>query len=132
MTIYQNILTITLIRKRLFTEELARLVRLFHDTGFYHGDLSGRNILVKEGSASGGENWEMFITDLDAVSLWKKLTLKRQLKNLSQINDCPDCITNADRMRFFKTYFRGIPPKAHEYIRKIVKLTMVRRLQRIK
>lgn len=116
-------------KKRLFTEELARLVRLFHDTGIYHGDLSGRNILVKERQR---KNWEIFITDLDAASLWKKLTLKRQLKNLSQINDCPDCITNADRMRFFKTYFRGIPPKAHEYIRKIVKLTMVRRLQRIK
>ncbi len=119
-------------KKKLFIEELARLVRLFHDTGIYHGDLSGRNILVKEGSASGGENWEMFITDLDAVSLWKKLTLKRQLKNLAQINDCPDCITNADRMRLFKTYFRRLPPKAHEYVRKIVDLTMARRLRRFK
>ncbi len=114
-------------KKRLFTEELARLVRLFHDTGIYHGDLSGRNILVKERQR---KNWEMFITDLDAASLWKKLTLKRQLKNLSQINDCPDCITNADRMRFFKTYFRRLPPEAHEYIREIVKLTAVRRQRR--
>lgn len=113
-------------KKRLFIEALARLVRSFHDTGIYHADLSGRNILVKEGQQG---NWEMFIIDLDAVSLWMRPTVRRRLKNLSQINDCPDCITNTDRMRFFRIYFRNLPLKAHEYIRKIVKLTRLRRLQ---
>ncbi|HHT9126526.1 MAG TPA: lipopolysaccharide kinase InaA family protein [Candidatus Brocadiia bacterium] len=119
-------------KKRFFIEELARLVKSFHDTGFYHYDLCGVNILVKEGSASGGENWEMFIIDLDSVSLWKKLTLKRRLKTLSQINGSFDCITNTDRVRFFKTYFGSLPPKAHEYIREIAKHAEVRRLRKLR
>ncbi len=109
-------------KKRLFIEELARFVRAFHDTGIYHGDLSGRNILVKEGQRG---NWEMFIIDLDAVSLWKKLTLRRRLQDLARINVCPNCITNTDRMRFFKAYFHGRPPKAHEYVRRIFELAGV-------
>ncbi|HLG30043.1 MAG TPA: lipopolysaccharide kinase InaA family protein, partial [Candidatus Brocadiales bacterium] len=117
-------------KKKLFIEELARLVRRFHNTGFYHCDLCGVNILVKEGSASGGENWEMFIIDLDSVSLWKRLTLRRRLENFSQINSSFSNVTNADRMRFFKAYFRGLPPKAHEYAREIVKCTEARRLRK--
>ncbi|MGR3309412.1 MAG: lipopolysaccharide kinase InaA family protein [Candidatus Brocadiales bacterium] len=109
-------------KKRLFIEELARFVRVFHNTGIYHGDLSGRNILVKEEQRG---NWEMFIIDLDAVSLWKKLTLRRRLQDLARINVCPNCITNTDRMRFFKAYFHGRPPKAHEYVRRIFELAGV-------
>jgi tRNA A-37 threonylcarbamoyl transferase component Bud32 len=115
-------------KKRLFIEELARLVRSFHDTGIYHSDLSGRNIIVREGQPG---HWEMYIIDLDAVSLWKKLTLRRRLKDLARINNvCPDCITNTDRMRFFKAYFRGRSPRDHEYIERIFKLTEVIRCRR--
>lgn len=116
-------------RKKLFIEELAKLVRLFHDTGLHHCDLSGGNILIREVQHG---NWEMFIIDLDSVSLWKKLTLKRRLRNLSQINDYFRHMTNADKMRFFKTYFGSLPPKAHEYVRWIFERSERRRLRRLR
>ena len=116
-------------RKKLFIEELARLVRLFHDTEIYHCDLCGVNILVKEGQQ---ENWEMFIIDLDSVSLWKRLTLRRRLENFSQINSSFSNVTNADRMRFFKAYFRGLPPKAHEYLKEIDKHIEARRIRKLR
>ncbi|MGR3309413.1 MAG: lipopolysaccharide kinase InaA family protein [Candidatus Brocadiales bacterium] len=115
-------------KKKLFIEKLARLFRSFHDTGFYHCDLSGVNVLVKEGQHEKGK---MFIIDLDSVLIWRKLTLKRRLKNLSQINGRLNCITNTDRMRFFKTYFRGIPPNARKYIKEIMKHREIRRLRRV-
>lgn len=116
-------------KKRLFIEELARLFRYFHNTGLYHCDLCGVNILVKEGQEG---NWEMFIIDLDSVSLWKRLTLRRRLENFSQISRGLAYITNTDRMRFFKTYFGGLPPKARKYARKITKRIETRRLRKLR
>lgn len=63
-----------------FLDALARAVTRLCDTGAYHADLSGKNILTRTGA-------EFHFIDLDGVELGKSYTNALRLKNLVQLYD---------------------------------------------
>lgn len=94
-------------RRKEFLSRLAREIRKIHEKGIYHADLKSDNILVEEKSDGG---WKFVFVDLDRVAFKKKVSIKKRIINLAQINaSVADCITIADRMRFFREYARGTP-----------------------
>lgn len=88
-------------KKKRFISSLAMSFRRLHDSGVYHGDLKANNIMVRESQGI----LDFFYLDLDRVSFHEKITKKRLIKNLSQLNaSLPGCITYTDRLRFYRTY----------------------------
>ena len=79
---------------------VAEQVGGLHAVGIYHGDLSAKNFLV-ERSARG---WKVSIVDLDNVGRWRKLTRRRRLKSLAQLNDLPEGVSSRARLAFVKKY----------------------------
>ena len=65
-----------------FFHQLAETVSRLFGYGIYHGDLSGKNILIKQ---TGHGQWQFYFLDLESVVLWRKLTARRQRKNLGQL-----------------------------------------------
>lgn len=88
-------------KKRNFLSCLATSFRQLHDTGIYHYDLKANNIMILETSNA----WDFFYLDLDRVYFDKIITLKKKVKNLSQLNaSLSSCITYTDRLRFYRAY----------------------------
>ena len=88
-------------KKKRFISSLAMSFRRLHDSGVYHGDLKANNIMIRESQGT----LDFFYLDLDRVSFHEKITKKRLIKNLSQLNaSLPGCITYTDRLRFYQTY----------------------------
>ena len=81
---------------RAVAEEVGKL----HAAGVYHGDLSAKNFLVER--QRGG--WTVSITDLDNIRLWRRLTRRRRLKSLSQLNDLPAGLSLRARIAFVRKY----------------------------
>jgi hypothetical protein len=77
-------------------------MRHLHGWGLCHGDLSPKNILVRP---AGTDAWQFYLLDLDALRLWKPLTMQRRLKGLSQLNDLPVSWPRTDRLRFWRVYW---------------------------
>jgi tRNA A-37 threonylcarbamoyl transferase component Bud32 len=92
--------------KRTLIGQLGAWLRRVHDSNIYHDDWSPKNILVREMD----DGWRFFFVDLDSVDFRRRLSRRRRLKNLSQLNDLPACVSGADRMRFLRVYARGRPP----------------------
>ncbi|MDO8140585.1 MAG: lipopolysaccharide kinase InaA family protein [Candidatus Brocadiales bacterium] len=87
--------------KKLFISCLAQSFKQLHNSGVYHADLKANNIMIMELP----DTWDFFYLDLDRVCFNKKITLKKKIKNLSQLNaSLPNCITYTDRLRFYRTY----------------------------
>ncbi len=94
-----------------FITMLARKIREIHDKGVYHADLKSDNILIEKQSKG---SCEIFFVDLDRVSFYKKLSTKKIINNLSQINaSVADCITLRDRIKFFMLYAKGSRLMSH-------------------
>ena len=92
---------ITAGKKRSFVSSLAKSFKQLHDLSIYHGDLKESNVMVGELPGT----WELFYIDLDRVYFNKNITLKKKIKNLSQLNaSLPNYITYTDRLRFYRTY----------------------------
>jgi hypothetical protein len=88
-------------KKRMFISCLATSFQQLHNSNVYHGDLKAENILVMELQ----NGWDFYYLDLDRVFFNKKITLRRKIKNLSQLNaSMPNCITYTDRLKFYRTY----------------------------
>jgi tRNA A-37 threonylcarbamoyl transferase component Bud32 len=88
-------------KKRIFLSCLAASFRQLHDSGIYHRDLKANNIMIMELP----DTWNFFYLDLDRVCFDKTITLKKKIKNLSQLNaSLPNCITYTDRLRFYRAY----------------------------
>lgn len=88
-------------KKRRFLACFAASFRQLHNSGIYHGDLKANNIMIRESP----DRWDFFYLDLDRVRFHNKLTLKKKIKGLSQLNaSLPHCITYTDRLRFYQTY----------------------------
>ena len=97
-----------------------------HDSGVYHGDLKANNIIVKESN----DTWNFFYLDLDWVWFKKWLTLRKKIKNLSQLNaSLPHCITYTDRLRFYRTYagVKNLNDENKRIVRAIVRLSIQRK-----
>jgi len=92
-----------LIEKRRMIRSVGRLVRQFHEAGFFHRDLQLKNILASEGKP--------FLIDFDRSYRKSTLTLKERIENLLRLNRSAEKwkraglpITKTDRWRFFLAY----------------------------
>ena len=113
-------------RKQRFVSCLAESFRQLHDSGVYHGDLKANNIIVMESN----DTWNFFYLDLDRVWFKKWLTLRKKIKNLSQLNaSLPHCITYTDRLRFYRTYagVKNLNDENKRIVRAIVRLSIQRK-----
>jgi serine/threonine protein kinase len=109
-------------RIREFVKKLAEKIRELHEKGIYHADLKSDNILVRE---KDDWDWEFFFVDLDRVTFKKKLSFKKRINNLAQINaSVADCINVSDRLRFFWEYAKGSPlfSQRKRYYRNIIEI----------
>ncbi|MFN3531874.1 MAG: lipopolysaccharide kinase InaA family protein [Candidatus Brocadia sp.] len=113
-------------KKRRFISCLAMSFKHLHDSGTYHGDLKANNIMIKELT----DTWDFFYLDLDRVSFHKKITIRKKVKNLSQLNaSIPHCITYTDRLRFYRAYagIKNLTKEDKEILRAIVQLSIQRK-----
>ncbi|OGL45150.1 MAG: hypothetical protein A2149_08275 [Candidatus Schekmanbacteria bacterium RBG_16_38_11] len=69
-------------KKRELLGKLTNFISRLHNEGFYHADLSLRNILVSE---TKGNDLELFVMDIDKGILSKKVSSWSRAKNLFQI-----------------------------------------------
>jgi tRNA A-37 threonylcarbamoyl transferase component Bud32 len=94
-----------LLHKRKTIRSAGRLLRQFHQAGFFHRDLQLKNILVA------GE--QVFLIDFDHSYQREILTTREMRKNLFRLNRSVEkwrglgiLITRTDRFRFFEAYAR--------------------------
>jgi hypothetical protein len=106
------------LQKREFIRAGALALIGFHSKNIYHKDLSAKNLLV--GLGSSGEP-RFYCVDTDSIEFPWRLSLRRRIKNLAQLNGLPACITTADRIRFYKEYFglENLTPRHKLFIRAI-------------
>ncbi len=104
------------LEKRNLVRAGAHFLRSFHSMGIYHEDLSSKNVLVTLGDA--GEP-RFYCVDSDSIQFPLRLSLRRRIKNLAQLNGLPGCITSADKVRFYKEYFglTTLTPRHRIFIR---------------
>lgn len=88
--------------KRTFIKLFAFFLKNLHDKGIYQNDFKTTNIFVEEPVLAKESFW---LIDLDQVFFSKKVSWRRKIKNLCQINtSIPWQITLTDRLRFFHWY----------------------------
>jgi hypothetical protein len=71
-------------RRRKFLQRLALLFRKLHDCNIYHSDLKDSNILVVPGGDREAETF--FLLDLEGIRRCRRLSWRRRVKNLVQLN----------------------------------------------
>ena len=110
------------LQKRELIRQGARALRNLHSKKIYHKDLSAKNLLVGRDDDEGPR---FFCVDTDSVQFPPRLSLRRRIKNLAQLNGLPACITTADRIRFYKEYFvlDSLTPMHKLFIRLIRRLS---------
>src|SRR5215510_5110949 len=72
----------TRVQRRAFLQSLAEFLRAFHTAGLYAGDMRDANLLVED---DGDAHWKFYLVDLDHVVHAERLSQKRRLKNLVQL-----------------------------------------------
>ena len=96
----------TVQRKRVFIKSFVQWYSRLHQKEIFHRDMKACNILVSEE----GEDWRFQLLDLEDVRLDQKVNGGEVFRNLLQLNtSIPKGITHADRMRFYKEYYRLHP-----------------------
>jgi tRNA A-37 threonylcarbamoyl transferase component Bud32 len=91
-----------ILEKRRLVRAVANAVRKIHSKKVYNKDLSAKNLLKSEGP--GGEAI-FYLIDVDGVQFPPRISVRRRIKNLSQLNGMPGCITSTDKLRFYMEYF---------------------------
>jgi serine/threonine protein kinase len=93
----------SLIFKRKTIRSAGLLLQRFHQSGFFHGDLQLKNILVAED--------QLFVIDFDRSYRKRTLSVSERMKNLLRLNRSAEKwrhlglpITRTDRWRFFLAY----------------------------
>jgi lipopolysaccharide kinase (Kdo/WaaP) family protein len=71
-------------RRRGFLRALAFLFESLHGQGIYHGDLKDANIVVVPSTDAGGDCF--FLLDLEGIRKYRRLSDRRRIKNLVQLN----------------------------------------------
>ena len=88
-------------RKMELISGLAKTLGDMHNHNIFHHDLKTCNIMVKENDKS----FDFTFLDFDKVSFNEELTVRKRVKNLTQINlSTPRLFTLTDRLRFLKEY----------------------------
>lgn len=92
-----------IVLKRKTIRSAGLLLRKFHQTGFFHGDLQLKNILVA------GD--QLFLIDFDRSCRKRTLSIRERMKNLLRLNRSVEKwrglglpINRTDRWRFFLAY----------------------------
>lgn len=102
-------------QRRLFLRELALFVRSFHAAGLYSGDLRDANLLVEECQAQHGPRWRFCLVDLDRITHDPRLTLRRRVKNLVQLDRTVGRQARQTERLFFLYAYLGPPlPSARQ------------------
>lgn len=90
-------------RRRRFLHGLALLFRKLHAENVYHNDLKDANILVVPGHDRQPESF--FLLDLEGVRRYHKLSRRRRVKNLVQLNRTfGRYLRLIDKLVFIKNY----------------------------
>lgn len=95
-----------------FIKKLARHVRAMHDSGVRHGDLKAKNILITD---AGGEAWQIWFVDLDAVVIKKMLSFHERCRDIERLSRSFPTLTHvtlSHRAFFLKHYFAGAKRQA--------------------
>ena len=71
-------------RRRGFLRALASVFQSLHGQGIYHGDLKDANILVVPSTDARADCF--FLLDLEGIRKYRRLSERRQIKNLVQLN----------------------------------------------
>jgi hypothetical protein len=89
---------------RALARAVAKLFRKLADMKVGHPDTKATNVLV----ARQGDDWRLWLVDLDGVKFGKKWTMRKWLKSLSQCNmKTPLGLGVIDRMRCLREIGRG-------------------------
>ncbi len=102
-----------LARKRTLIKAFAETIGQMHAKGIFHGDLRLGNVLV----VREGQKWRFFFIDNERTKKFYRLPDRLRSKNLVQVNMFTHGISNTDRLRFFKIYFRANPDVESHYKR---------------
>lgn len=96
------------IEKNSLIRTIARELRMMHDRGIRHGDLKAKNILLADAPS---EDQKIFLVDLDAVRVKRRLSLKDRSRDLARLN-CSfldtSRISTAHRLAFLKIYLGAV------------------------
>jgi hypothetical protein len=88
-------------KKRACINSFAKALGKMHNHNIFHYDLKTCNIMMKEKDKS----FDFTFLDFDKVSFDEEITVRKRVKNLTQINlSTPRLFTLADRLRFLKEY----------------------------
>ena len=122
-------------KKRALIKDLAGQMQGMHARGIFHYDFHAGNILVR----MNGESPASFIMDLHRISLGGRVSLKKRLFNLGQLNgSLVKKVRLIDRLRFLKAYcgvrslkqIRPLLPGIKRATEKIMKRAMKKHLRR--
>jgi hypothetical protein len=92
-------------RRRGFLRDLANLFRSLHAQHVYHDDLKDANILAAPDSAS---PVSFFLLDFEGVRRYSRLSKRRQLKNLVQLNrTLGRHLRRPEKLYFLKAYLES-------------------------
>ena len=98
-------------QRRLFLRALALFVQSFHAAGLYSGDLRDANLLVEESPVE--PRWRFYLVDLDRLTHDPRLTLRRRVKNLVQLDrTLGRRARRTERLFFLYTYLGSPLPSA--------------------
>ena len=111
-------------QRRAFLQSLAEFLRAFHAAGLYAGDMRDANLLVE---AEGAAHWKFSLVDLDRILHYERLSRRRRLKNLVQLERTLGRKARASERLFFLYQYLGspLPPRPQRY-------TLMRRLLRLR
>lgn len=91
---------------------IADAIRKMHDCGIYHGDLNGKNILVR----SSLQGPEAFVIDFDRAQLMTRVPLDARMANLLRLDRSivkwpalRGLVTVTDRLRLVRDYLSEYP-----------------------
>ena len=109
-------------KKRELIRAFAKILGEMHNHNIFHYDLKTCNIMVKEK----GKSFDFTFLDFDKVSFNEEITVRKRVKNLTQINlSTPRLFTSADRLRFLKEYLclGGITDEVKNILRDVINLS---------
>jgi serine/threonine protein kinase len=114
-------------KKRKLIRGFAKTLGEMHNHNIFHHDLKTCNIMVKEKD----KLFEFTFLDFDKVSFEEEITIRKRVKNLTQINlSTPRLFTLADRLRFLNEYLYicGIINKKKNILRDVTSLSKVEKI----
>ena len=114
-------------KKRTLINAFAKTIGNMHNQNIFHHDLKTCNIMVKEK----GKSFDFTFLDFDKVSFEKEITIRKRVKNLTQINlSTPKLISTTDRLRFLEEYLKqcNIINEKKNILREIINLSKAEKI----